>query len=104
MVLGICNRCRRRRLRLACCLERPVVWKLKWSEVCAQDKQPKTEAVQSGAAKEDPPNRGLDAIPGAILFIQKIKSLDIQPVSITNRNERAHARTLKDADELLPKL
>jgi len=42
----------------------------------------------------------LDAIPGAIPFIQKLQTLGIQPVYITNRNERAQSETLAALERL----
>ena len=56
--------------------------------------------IQRWSDWEENGTEELDAIPGAISFIQKIKSLDVQPVYITNRNERAHAQTLMALERL----
>jgi 5'-nucleotidase (lipoprotein e(P4) family) len=40
------------------------------------------------------------AIPGAVEFVQHLKAMGIQPVYITNRNERAQAKTLATLERL----
>lgn len=43
---------------------------------------------------EDQGSNDLRLVPGAKKFIERLKSLGVQPVYITNRNARAHAETM----------